>query len=571
MIGAWPDVIHSIVRRWRFVTVGIALVCALSFLGGPTLPVHANPFESLSKDHFAYNAVRRLSGYELGKAYVEDRVRIGEPITHFDLAMWVGAVLDRLTELSTPVEGIERAPDSIADLVQHYNALFPDKPIDVSAAQALVEATIYIADHLHVLGYSLPKEAQKARGWNESSAGIARAFETFRLRGESRLHFVDVDVRPAAGEDGDAEHSSELRQSHRIQIVSPITEEINLGAEIEGGGSLITAEGQRFALQSAALDIVFAQSGVARVGHVSGRGISQLAIADVESLSGVRAGLRLGDVGSTLLLGRYTSDGTGDDASPAVGMVTAWDGLVEVSPRLRVGATLAHAESERSGETSETEGTVFRVGGVYTISPQLTLSGELARSAHDGGNRGGGALKVGAVLHPLPEMSFGAFLLSATSGYRPLLAQDDEPMARLDLSAEVGRWILSLRRLQRSGSEANGSTSITGDGDSTTLDLEVHFDRGKVSLGYTLENVKDVEVNRPVRTTSASLEHAVGPVGRARAGFSIMELEEGSEISSNLGLRYDFEDASLSLQYEIFNKLGDIRENVTTAEVSIKF
>ena len=117
-----------------------------------------------------------------------------------------------------------------------------------------------------------------------------------------------------------------------------------------------------------------------------------------------------------------------------------------------------------------------------------------------------------------------------------------------------------------------------GDGDDgeaskTAFDIEVRLENGKVSLGYTLEDGRrdNGSAGGTVRTTSASVEHAVGPEARAQAGFLIVDQSGGSETRSNLGLEYDLGNASVSLQYEIFTQIGNVRGNVTTAEVAIRF
>jgi len=106
--------------------------------------------------------------------------------------------------------------------------------------------------------------------------------------------------------------------------------------------------------------------------------------------------------------------------------------------------------------------------------------------------------------------------------------------------------------------------------DKTELGLEIRFELGKLGLDFAVEGEKG-EPSSTVRRTRATLEHAVGPIGRASAGIAIVDQELGRETASNLGIRYDFDDASVALRYEILTKVGEVTENVTTAEVSIKF
>ncbi len=548
----------------------LSLIVGIAWLGIGTPRALANPFATVAKDHFAYDTVKAFLGYGLGSTYVEDRVRVGESITYFDLSVWSGELLDRLRG---PVVG-EAATDSVmpplGSLISKYNTDNAEQPIDERLARSLHDVLEHVAGHMEVLGYALPADFRTPSTRGETARGIGRVFEDFRLRGESRIRYVDVNGFGSHLENGDLGHGEGLEQSYKLQLGAPVSSGIAIGAELSGSGRLWSDQGEGFELDSGAIDIGVAQSAIARVGDVTGDGLSELTMAQSKSFSGVRAGVRLGELGSMLIVGKHSGpqeDGVGAEAGA---LLTAWDGSMRVSDRLKLGATWAHVENESDLDVHEDESTVIRLGGVYSISPQLTLSGEMAQSAR--GNDTGGAVKVGAILHPLPELTVGAFVLSAGSGYRPLFSEEEPASSRLDLSAEIGRWILSLRRSERSALDLS---NVERDPERTTaVDLEVRFDEGKVSLGYVLENVKDrpgSSSSGSVRTASASVEHTVGPIGRASAGFSIVDQVEGSETSSNLGVRYDFDDTSLSLRYEIFTKIGDVHGNVTTAEVSIKF
>lgn len=242
------------------------------------------------------------------------------------------------------------------------------------------------------------------------------------------------------------------------------------------------------------------------------------------------------------------------------------------------------------------------------LLPNLVVAGEVEVPEAPGG--GSQSLSVGAIANPVPELTLGALLYSSESGFRSLF-QQEEQTRRIDLSAEIGRWILSLRRGQvlrssvpgeeelavftrvgfeyplsehtvlRAGHETGEETGA-GSGEEngaktevkTELDLEVRFDKGKFGIGFVLQSVSQSKQDGlssplPFRTT-ASLEHAIGSAGTASAGISIGRGDEGSEASSNVALRYDFEDATVMLQYQIYSGVNDPR-GVTTAEFTIKF
>lgn len=235
------------------------------------------------------------------------------------------------------------------------------------------------------------------------------------------------------------------------------------------------------------------------------------------------------------------------------------------------------------------------------IFPLFTVEGEVeAEKAFHNQS----AFKVGALIHPIPELTLGALLYATNHEDRFHLLANEEETRQLDLSAEVGEWILSLRRRQvirlseleddrtaiytrvgvehplgqsvlvRAGRETEeemGDTESEEHSVKTALDFEVTFDKGKFGLGFVLESVpeskKDGLKVLPI-TTMASIEHAVGALGVATAGISIGNRGEGR--TSNVGLRYDFDNAALRLKYEIVSGVDDERE-MTTAEVSIKF
>jgi len=131
----------------------------------------------------------------------------------------------------------------------------------------------------------------------------------------------------------------------------------------------------------------------------------------------------------------------------------------------------------------------------------------------------------------------------------------------------------TILKAARETGEGSGAGSGEQRDVKTELDLEIRFELGKIGLGFAIESGAAGSEDRSstVRRTQARVEHAVGPIGRASAGFSIVDRAVGAETSSNVGLRYDFENASVMLQYEILTKVGEPPENVTTAEVSIKF
>lgn len=526
----------------------------------------SNPFEVIGADHWAHRGVRQLVNAGLLDARADIRFRLGNSVTLLDLALWVGNALEQMgAEL--PDEG-RRSP--LSEWVASYNEANPERPLSADDQAVLRELLQLLLGQLEVLGFPLPADAGRPLRVD----GMTRVLEGVRMRGESQIRYRDRSIlgeEPSLGQGG----SAEIEQSYSLRLSGAVTDQINLGAALRSESRLSAVGESDFLLDFDGVDIGVSRSAVARIGELSGAGFNELVLGGRKSLHGVQARVHTEQVDTTLLFGLVPAAASGGAPADEGGLetkVTAWDGSVQLSDRLRVGASVARLDREGdAGEESEKK-LVFSLGGTYTVSPTLTLAGEMAQSATEEG--GAGAFKIGAVIHPIPDLTLGAHLFALDSGYRSIFSNYEDRVARLDLSAEVGRWILSLRRqhILRAPEDPESEKSLSTD---VTTEVGVRFslDKGVLSLGYTLEDVAEQGGggSRPLRAASASLEHAVGPIGKALAGFSIVEQEKGSETSSNIGVRYDFDDASVLLKYEVFSKPGEVTGNVTTAEVSIQF
>src|SRR5690606_35151958 len=112
---------------------------------------------------------------------------------------------------------------------------------------------------------------------------------------------------------------------------------------------------------------------------VTGAGLSELAAGGVRELSGFQAAFQSGQLGSTLLVARARVDGLDPTSSATAPLITAVDGLVRVTDRLQLEATMAYRsgglEPSADGEGNE-ETAVVSVAGTYAVLPQLTLTTE---------------------------------------------------------------------------------------------------------------------------------------------------------------------------------------------------
>lgn len=556
------------------------------------VPASANPFEVLPEGHWAYATVRSLSRKGFVPRYVADRLSLGYKMSYFDLAVWLGEAVQSLTLAEGP-------PPTVDDIVDVHNRAHPDVPLSESERRELGELLALVRDQLEILGYPIPVGVAGNGHEGIRLDGVAQALERFRMRGESRI--VYQDIQQSAPEE-EERRSSNVEHSYALHLSGALNQWLNVGAAFYTESKFGTGYEQgMFRVAAPGVDLGVPGAAVARFGPVTGAGLSELAAGGVRELSGFQAAFQSGQLGSTLLVARARVDGLDPTSSATAPLITAVDGLVRVTDRLQLEATMAYRsgglEPSADGEGNE-ETAVVSVAGTYAVLPQLTLTTEVAQNPTAGD--GGGALKVGAVVYPAPEVTLGALLSSFGEGYRTLLGSETGPRSRVDLSAEIGRWILSLRREQlvtpqgedgqstrwglasyvddytivRAARELSRVDGGEGDEpavlDKTELGLEIRFELGKLGLDFAVEGAKG-EPSSTVRRTRATLEHAVGPIGRASAGIAIVDQELGRETASNLGIRYDFDDASVALRYEILTKVGEVTENVTTAEVSIKF
>lgn len=600
--------------RW----VAAFLLAWFVFTIGPT-EVLANPFETLNPNHWSYEVLEGLSRRDLIDRYNRDRLRLGYHLTQFDIALSVGEALERLKSGATSyLEGDVPRNPTLKELIALYNASDPLYPFDLRDEEMFAQLISLVGAHLDVLGFDVPPDVPGG-GMNSPrvAGGASGVLERLRIDGEGRRSLVaSTATDPRRLPDrysraGEQPGGPRWEQRHVLRLSGPFIRHLNFESGIARAlhRPLHWSEHEyvgNFQLKPGAIDMGITKSAAARLGQVTGDGFSDLVLGDAQNLSGMQAGAQMGKLGSNLLVAQ-TAVGADwlylDSREP--GTLTAWDTTYQLNDRFTLGASMAHLEQPTDSMEFQGSRTVMALGGTYQLSQSLTLTGEMGQSSHSQGEAG--AMRVGAVLHPLPDLTVGALYYSADEGYRRLFDSETEATSRLDLSAEIGQWILSLRRqriVRADTAEETGATTLglqfspmaattvtaahttgqtrsdggTGDGSSTEIDkteigLRVRFDKGLIALGYALENSRsDLTGPRPIRTErEISLEHSVGPDGRAIAGFSIADGQEGSETSSNVGLRYDFEDASVTLLYEIFEGSDEQRRNVTTAEVSIKF
>ena len=203
-----------------------------------------------------------------------------------------------------------------------------------------------------------------------------------------------------------------------------------------------------------------------------------------EELDGVTAGLELGQLGSTVVVGRRLADG--DD-----GYVAAVDGRIKFGQSLIVGATHVRRtdDIERMLEpVGDDLKAVTSWGGTLILHPAFSVSGEYAQNM--GAQDDAGAVKVGANVR-LGEVELGAKYKNLQ---RSFIEMDEE-------AGETTGYGLSLRL---------GDVSVT-----TERDVVHRRDAGEI--------LKTI--------TSLGLNYELGNVGVLRAGYEYVDLDKLVEQS----------------------------------------
>ena len=107
---------------------------------------------------------------------------------------------------------------------------------------------------------------------------------------------------------------------------------------------------EMFRLGTEGIDLGISRSAMARIGKVTGSGMSDLAVGGVRDLTGFQAAMQTGQLGSMLLVARARpQQDVPLQPREHESLVTAWDGSLQVNERLQLGATFAHIQGEAAG------------------------------------------------------------------------------------------------------------------------------------------------------------------------------------------------------------------------------
>ena len=172
----------QMMRKIRIAPALLLCLVTLTLLGAPAW---ANPFETLPADHWAYDTVKTLSKKGFLQRFIEDRLHLGYRMTYFDVAMWLGEAFQR------------HQPDangslSLGQLVDAFNESSPTSALTQQERLELADLIALVRDPMEILGYPLPRDIDSPDRDGIRLDGVAKALEQFRMRGESRIVYQDV-------------------------------------------------------------------------------------------------------------------------------------------------------------------------------------------------------------------------------------------------------------------------------------------------------------------------------------------------------------------------------------------
>ncbi|HEY8495445.1 MAG TPA: S-layer homology domain-containing protein [Limnochordales bacterium] len=303
------------------------------------------------------------------------------------------------------------------------------------------------------------------------------------------------------------------------------------------------------------------------------------------------------------------ADGSGKQGGAA--QVEAWErridanapGALFLSDYVLPGTPLlagARAAGDTSLLRSVTE-TWTGLAGVVPVTPYLSLRGERAlRSGWDGE---AGMTSVGASVR-LGDVSVDGRLRSVEPGFGAGLSDGGEAMG-VGLTVPLGEVRLItgrdiVQRLQDSeeGAAVEHVTSWAleyGGGQSpqvraqwesvsladlkqarsrASVDVNVPVAQGAVHLGLAYEGQpkQDAKGISVTTLTVAGFDLRLQENAEAQAAIAFQDSEEGSQRTTSLGLRYTLSpEAALRLGYKLINFTDENSQNVTTAEITIRF
>lgn len=543
----------------------------------PGVLAAGNPFAEVPDGHWSYRALDRLRELGLGYTRGSSEIRLTTRLTRVEIAIEVADVLDRVVRVASG------SPDTLsprilqvdpAALVATYNQTVPK-------AQRLTDDDIsLIADlinhyrpELEALGYRFDSATGTALlGLSALGRSVGRLLI-------SQSDWLRVETLPALVDD--TFRSDLLRRNPTtpgLELHPMPMPQTDVEVASEGGFQLIP-------FQVAPQEPTVSDDLLTRFGDLAGTGWEELALNAPEALFGMESGVKLGQLGSTVLLARR---GSGEQADYVAGL----DGALELD-RFTVGATVlrsvtalpAHEDSD-----SKTEGTVAGLQGSYRLSPGVLVTAGLAGSIW--GDQDASLLRFGGVLQISDDMSLEAVYRLQEAGFRTMIAQRYDPQydelaperKGLDLAFDIGYARLTAAVGEESWLNDQNSTVRK-----TTTSLGVLYPVNELTtLRASREEIEQrdqADASERSHTTELGVDFSIPRMNmNLKLGYALIERWNEADAkatertsATELGVEYQLSNGSFALRYKVTDVSGALGEPLELegsnvgAEITIRF
>lgn len=536
-----------------WVAMLLVLVFSCTLLAAP------NPFAEVPADHWAYHALERMHTLGLIERPRQKNAHLTWQLTRVEMAVEVASILDTLVRVSDDAQRsltprpIHQNPSLMIAIYNDRVEL--DRALPEADARLLQDLILLFQPELEALGYrfeSAPTEPPSVPD------ALARALGRFQGTRDSLLEQSEA-FRP----------SSPGRQGFLLPIVSENytlhAGEIGSGHNLEPAG--LSQSHSTWALESYPLlssqhvaTTVQNANILTLLGDVAESGWNELTNLSPEGLQGLQAGVKLGQLGSTVLLARQGSDETAD-------FVAGLNSNVHLD-RFSVGATVLRATAGYTAETEDgpEEGTLAGVQGTYRLTPGVVVTGGLAGSIW--GDRDAGLVRFGGVLHLSESVSFEAVYRLQGAGFRRALSHNYDPeRTGLDFAFDLGdtKWTAGVNRATWLEEDKNTVTTTTSVGVRYPVNELTIFRASREEI----HQAGDLDPGEPERsyTTALGVDFFLPKINmNVKLGYALVEewgehaslRPQGRSSEAALGVEYQLPSGSIALRYKVTEVSGDV-------------
>lgn len=545
----------------------LVLVISSGILAAP------NPFAEVPAGHWTYHALERMHTLGLIERPRQRTAHLNWQVTRIEMAIEVADVLDTLVRVSEDSQHslvprlVHRSPVLMAAI---YNErVEPERMLLEADIRILQDLVVQFQPELEALGYRFESVAVQAMAGPDA---LARALARYQMTSDRMLETSGQIRSNAPALSNVLAPSPEndyllYPQIDPIQSTTGLPE--NLPPWIQENYQLLLSQQVADTEKEAIL---------AQLGEVTASGWDELSLLSPEGLEGLQAAVKLGQLGSTVLLARLGADESND-------FVAGLDSEVHLD-RFSVGATVLRSTRGYTTDDEEEpeEGTLAGVQGSYRLTPGVVVSAGLAGSIW--GDRDAGLVRVGGVLHLSERVSLEAVYRLQGAGFRRALSQNYDPeRSGLDVAFDLGdtKWTAGVDRATWLLEDRSTVTTTTSVGLLYPVNELTIFRASREEV----HQAGDLDPGEPERsyTTALGVDFFLPKINmNVKLGYALVEEWgedtalglQGRASETALGVEYQLPSGSIALKYTVTEVSGDVGNtgeqgpNVG-AEIAIRF